>query len=147
MLPMKTQAPSTGRHWRMRFTSHPKCVALVRHQVGKAFSAWGYDLKDAARVILVCSELATNAVQHAHRPGHLFEVNVAADGAHCLVEVSDTSSRPPQQRSAGADDEHGRGLQLVAALAEETGHQPRSPIGKTVWARLILTDPGEDSDA
>lgn len=34
---------------------------------------------------------------------------------------------------------HGRGLRLVAAPAKETGHRPRDPIGKTVWARLALT--------
>ncbi|MBD0737871.1 hypothetical protein BGM09_31795 [Streptomyces sp. CBMA29] len=41
-------------------------------------------------------------------------------------------------REAGIDDERGRGLALVAALAKETGHHLRVPVGKTVWARLEL---------
>lgn len=52
------------------------------------------------------------------------------------LEVSDTRSerlpeaRPPQDP---ADDESGRGLLLVGALAERWGVEPRSP-GKCVWA-------------
>ena len=90
-------------------------------------------------MVLVCSELATNAVQHGHKRGHLFEVRLTHEDTTCLVEVSDAAcSRLPHRREAGEGEEHGRGLQLVAALAKETGHRPRDPIGKTVWARLVL---------
>ncbi|MEV0114127.1 ATP-binding protein [Streptomyces sp. NPDC050844] len=143
MLPMTRPDQQATRLWKMQFTSTPKCIALVRRQVGKALADWGYGQDDIDRTLLVCSELATNAVQHGHRAGHLFEVQVAAERTDCLVEVSDPAPRPPRPVTAGADDEHGRGLQLVAALAEETGHRPRSPIGKTVWARLLLAEPME----
>jgi anti-sigma regulatory factor (Ser/Thr protein kinase) len=115
--------------------------------VGQALDSWGYGQDDIDQVLLVCSELATNAVQHGHRAGHLFEVRLVAEGTDCLVEVSDPTPRPPHPVTAGRDDEHGRGLQLVAALAEETGHRPRSPLGKTVWARLLLAEPKEESRA
>ncbi|MCP3821759.1 ATP-binding protein [Streptomyces sp. A3M-1-3] len=138
--------PTTAQLWRMQFTSTPKCVPLVRKQVGKQLVGWGYSTDDTDRVLLVCSELATNAVQHGHSPGHLFEVFVSARGSHCLIEVSDASRRPPQPVEAAVSDEHGRGLLLVATLAEETGHRARSPIGKTVWARLLLNPPKEESD-
>ncbi|MFE5029237.1 ATP-binding protein [Streptomyces sp. NPDC056656] len=144
---MTTPDQQATRRWMMQFTSTPKCVALVRRQVGKALADWGYGQDDIDRMLLVCSELATNAVQHGHRAGHLFEVQVTAERAGCLVEVSDPAPRPPHPVTAGADDEHGRGLQLVATLAEETGHRPRNPIGKTVWARLLLTEPKEETDA
>ena len=88
----------------------------------------------------------TTPDQHGHRAGHLFEVQVTVERADCLVEVSDPTPRPPRPVTAGADDEHGRGLQLIAALAEETGHRPRNPIGKTVWARLLLTEPKEKEE-
>lgn len=88
-------------------------------------------------MVLVCGELATNAVQHGHKRGHLLEVRLTHEDTSCLVEVSDAASgRLPCRTRATEDDEHGRGLQLVAALAKETGHRPRDPIGKTVWARL-----------
>lgn len=128
----------------MQFTSSPKSVSLVRKQVTKALASWGYGTDDIDRTLLICSELATNAVRHGHRPGHLFEVRVATTGTACLVEVSDPEPRAPRAVSAGVDEEHGRGLHLVAALAEATGHRPRRPVGKTVWARLLLNAPKED---
>ncbi|MGW0737990.1 ATP-binding protein [Streptomyces sp. NPDC002851] len=125
----------------MQFTSTPKNVALVRKHVAKALIGWGYHSDDIDTAVLICSELAANAVQHGHRRGHLFAVRITADGSHCLIEVCDPSPRIPHWGEASADDEHGRGLQLVATLAEETGHHPRRHLGKTVWARLQLTTP------
>ncbi len=147
MLPMTTPDQQATRLWKMQFTSTLKCVPLARRQAGKALAGWGYGQDDIDRTLLVCSELATNAVQHGHRAGHLFEVRITAGRTDCLVEVSDSTPHPPRLFTAGADDEHGRGLQLVAALAEKTGHHLRNPIGKTIWARLLLTDPKEETNA
>jgi anti-sigma regulatory factor (Ser/Thr protein kinase) len=148
MLPMTTyDQQAAARRWKMQFTSSPKCVSLVRKQVSKALAGWGYGQDDIDRALIVCSELATNAVEHGHSPGRLFEVRVTAEGTTCLVEVSDASPRLPHPVIAGTYDEHGRGLQLVAAIAEETGHRPRDPLGKTVWARLLLDAPKEETDA
>jgi anti-sigma regulatory factor (Ser/Thr protein kinase) len=144
MLPMTMHDQQTGQLWKMQFTSNPKCVSLARRLVGKALDGWGYRGEGVLRVVLVCSELSTNAVLHARKRGHLFEVRVSAEGANCLAEVSDASNHPPRPVEADTDDEHGRGLQLVAALAEETGHRSRSPLGKTVWARLLLDAPQGD---
>ena len=91
--------------------------------------------------LLVCTELAANAVRHGCGGGHLFEMRVVVIDSYCLIEVSDASTRFPRCRTAGAEDEQGRGLDLVAALAEEMGHHLRVPIGKTVWARLELRAP------
>ncbi|WP_369260149.1 ATP-binding protein [Streptomyces sp. R35] len=144
---MTTPNQQAARLWTMQFTSTPRCIALVRRQVGRALAGWGYGQDDIDRALLICSELATNAVQHGHRAGHLFEVRVTAQRADCLVEVSDPTPRQPRPVTAGTDDERGRGLHLVAALAEETGHRPRSPLGKTVWARLLLGEPKEETHA
>lgn len=62
-----------------------------------------------ATAVLVCSELATDAVRYAHVPGANFEVRVTATGKECLVEVSDVSDVPPCPGTPGADDERGRG--------------------------------------
>ncbi len=142
MLPMTTSDPQqpAAWQWKMQFTSTPRCVRLVRSQVGKALRNWGYGEEDTHRMVLVSSELATNAVRHGHQRGHLFEVRLTHEDTSCLVEVSDVASgRLPRRTEATEDDERGRGLQLVAAVAKETGHHPRDPIGKTIWARLALT--------
>jgi hypothetical protein len=116
---MTSQDPPTTQQWRHQFPSTRRSVPRVRERVRAALEGYGYGPEDIDIVELVCSEPATNAVRHGHRPGR-------------LVEVSDASSRAPRPRAAGAEDENGRGLALVAALAKETGHHARDPLGKTV---------------
>ncbi|MFI0982478.1 ATP-binding protein [Streptomyces sp. NPDC021093] len=132
---------TTTQQWQMQFRSVRKCVPLVRGLLTKKLANWGYGQDDIDRVTLVCGELSANAIEHGGRHGPLFEVKVTAEGPHCLVEVSDASRTPPRPVEADQDDEGGRGLLLVAALAEETGHHDCHPTGKTVWARLVLDAP------
>ncbi|MEV1049135.1 ATP-binding protein [Streptomyces sp. NPDC049916] len=54
-----------------------------------------------------------------------------------LVEVSDPFPEPPTERTAGPEDEGGRGLQLVACSARRWGTR-RGKSGKTVWFELAL---------
>ncbi|MDA8369294.1 MAG: SpoIIE family protein phosphatase [Nocardiopsaceae bacterium] len=53
------------------------------------------------------------------------------------VEVFDNDLRLPRIRSAGADDEGGRGLYLVDQLATRWGSRP-TPDGKAVWFEIPL---------
>ncbi|MCD9872411.1 ATP-binding SpoIIE family protein phosphatase [Streptomyces guryensis] len=102
--------------------------------------------------VLVVSELVTNAVVHA---GTEVEVECRLEQAAgaLVVEVSDHHpSRPPRDSDAEAPyetaevpygtPEYGRGLRLVATLAESWGVTFRRGA-KTVWARL----PAERSPA
>ncbi|WP_244205409.1 ATP-binding protein [Streptomyces bobili] len=127
--------------WRMEFTPHEKCVWLVRRQVRRTLTRWGCGEDDVDTAVLVCSELATNAVRYTHVPHQSFEVRLGVSGKECLVEVSDASDTPPCAATPDADAERGRGLLLVAALAESVGHRERTPVGKTVWALLLLNGP------
>ncbi|MCX5524633.1 ATP-binding protein [Streptomyces bobili] len=127
--------------WRMEFTPHEKCVWLVRRQVRRTLTRWGCGEDDVDTAVLVCSELATNAVRYAYVPHQNFEVRLGVSGKECLVEVSDVSDAPPCAATPDADAERGRGLLLVVALAESVGHRERTPVGKTVWARLLLNGP------
>lgn len=136
---------TTTRRWHMQFRSVLKCIPLIRSLVTKSLANWGYGQDDIDRVTLVSGELATNAVAHGGRRRHLFEVRLTVEGPHCLVEVSDASRTPPRPVEAGPDDEDGRGLALVVAVAAETGHYDRDPIGKTVWARLVLDAPKKET--
>ncbi|MEV6579102.1 ATP-binding protein [Streptomyces sp. NPDC051582] len=53
------------------------------------------------------------------------------------VEVLDASRELPVRREAAPDDEAGRGLAIVAALAADWGAHPRGcGIGKVVWFEL-----------
>jgi anti-sigma regulatory factor (Ser/Thr protein kinase) len=86
-----------------------------------------------ADVVLVASELATNAVLHAETP---FEVSVVLDG-HLRVEVSDDDPTLPRPRLVTTDDIAGRGLHIVSELARRWGATPTG-TGKTVWAEFDL---------
>lgn len=99
--------------------------------------AWGFDqLLDAAA--LVVSELATNAVLHARSP-FTVRLQVEQDG-RLRVEVVDGSVRRPEQRRHSQGATTGRGMGIVAELAEDWGVEPQAD-GKVVWARL-----GEHAD-
>ncbi|WP_438828006.1 ATP-binding protein [Streptomyces tropicalis] len=55
------------------------------------------------------------------------------------VTVADADGALPGARTAGADDESGRGLALVAALADDWGAARRAcGVGKEVWFLLVL---------
>lgn len=88
------------------------------------------------------SELATNAVIHAGTP---FTVDLAIGDDALRLAVRDGSRRAPRQRHYGLSATTGRGLALVASLAEDWGVEPL-PDGKVVWCRLSLHphDPAAD---
>ncbi|MEV0323308.1 ATP-binding protein [Streptomyces sp. NPDC050658] len=126
------------RRHAFRLPPHPASVALARVRVRDHLTAWGHLEGSGARhdVVLLVSELATNAVCHGLVLEREFEVavTVLADG-DCFIEVSDESPMSPELRGKGAwDEENGRGLRLLDALADAWGVWQRGRHGKTVWA-------------
>ncbi|MFE4048495.1 ATP-binding protein [Streptomyces sp. YIM B13518] len=88
-------------------------------------------------------ELTANAVTHGRVPGRDAELRLSREGGgHVRIEVSDArGERLPEARDAGSEEDGGRGILLVAALAEEWGTAPRPGApGKTVWA-VVATAP------
>lgn len=108
-------------------------VASVRHAVREALRT--PDLSELAdTVVLVASELMGNALRHGKTTE--IPVRLTIDGSDVVLEVADDSDVEPSVEAAGAEDEDGRGLLLVAALADEWGSEPRDGGGKSVWARF-----------
>lgn len=87
------------------------------------------------------SELMTNAYRHAKvSPGREILARCALEAARLRVSVTDANDTLPQPRQPRPDDESGRGLTLVAALADDWGAEPREGgIGKTVWFELSVS--------
>ncbi|MFI5530604.1 PAS domain S-box protein [Kitasatospora sp. NPDC051853] len=109
----------------------PSAVAEGRAFLGKTLTAWHCaHLADDARLLV--SEVLTNAIKHARGP---FALQVRRAAAELTVEVSDRSPHLPQPRLADPDDESGRGLLLVEALAASWGVRPTEE-GKTTWFTL-----------
>lgn len=87
-------------------------------------------------VVLLVSEMVTNAIRYAEPPVRL---ELQAGGRDVVVAVRDGSPEPPTRRPAGDGAEGGRGMLLVDLLTTEHGVRV-DPPGKTVWARLRRTD-------
>ncbi|MFB7591249.1 ATP-binding protein [Streptomyces sp. NPDC056169] len=98
-----------------------------------AGSGIGDDEPLAETLVLLISELVTNAVVHTGCPAVLRMLFAAEGGVR--VEVADASDRPPQPRHAEGDDTNGRGLELVDGLADRWGWQPEG-AGKSIWCEV-----------
>jgi anti-sigma regulatory factor (Ser/Thr protein kinase) len=86
-------------------------------------------------VRLLVSEVVTNAITHTASRRVVVRIEIAPPSLE--VTVDDADSHPPHPRRAGLADTSGRGLTLVAVLAEAWGSR-RTPDGKSVWFRLPL---------
>ncbi|MBT2508952.1 SpoIIE family protein phosphatase [Streptomyces sp. ISL-98] len=116
-----------------QLTLEPREVGRARRLVRGQLAAWG--LEEAAESMeLLVSEVVTNAVRHAGSRGAELRV-VRTDALLC--EVTDGGHALPALMTAGPDDEAGRGLGVVSAVAREWGAS-RSGEGKTVWFELPL---------
>ena len=106
----------------------PRSASVARHAVRDLVGG------DSDLAELLTTEVVANAVRHAGTGDVLLRAEVG--GAGLRVEVTDGSATPP----AGPNlpdwqDESGRGLLLLDALATSWGSEPR-PGGKCVWFEL-----------
>ncbi|MFF7171619.1 ATP-binding protein [Streptomyces pseudovenezuelae] len=101
----------------------------VRRIIETRLTRWGLPgLIDSAR--LLATELVTNAFEHGC--GQV-GVHLYLTATHLVIEVRDGSHELPVLGSAALDDEDGRGLLLVASIADHWGI---SPDGTTTWCSL-----------
>lgn len=108
----------------------PAAVSGARSSAVRQLTEWGLEELDFTTE-LVISELVTNAVRYGRPPIRLRLIHDRG----LLCEVSDAGSTTPHLRRARTFDEGGRGLLLVAQLAEHWGTR-HARQGKTVWAEL-----------
>ncbi len=87
----------------------------------------------ADAVSLMVSELATNCVRHANSD---FTITITIDATGLRVEVSDQGDGEPQLRHPGPTEPTGRGLHIVASLADDWGTRTNHNGGSTVWFNL-----------
>ncbi|MFD1828615.1 ATP-binding protein [Streptomyces desertarenae] len=118
----------------------PKEVGRARRWALSRLAGLGVEPDDslAETLVLLVSELVTNAVVHTGRPAVLHMALsgcLVAGGGTVRIEVADAGSSPPRRCRTGRDDTHGRGLELVGGLADRWGWRYEGS-GKRVWCEL-----------
>lgn len=100
-------------------------------------SGLGDDEPLSETLILLISELVTNAVVHTGCPAVLRMLfgQGPAEAGTVRVEVADASACPPRPRHADGDDTNGRGLELVDGLADRWGWTAEGS-GKSIWCEV-----------
>jgi anti-sigma regulatory factor (Ser/Thr protein kinase) len=127
-------ADATIAEYSQVFLPVPEAVAAVRRFVNEVLVRWGErDLVTDAT--LVSSELATNAVLHASSP---FRVSVDRSVGVVCIAIQDVAIDAAAPQDSTIQDDSGRGMMIVEALARRWGCDPL-PTGKVVWAELATT--------
>jgi hypothetical protein len=117
-LPPALQAPQQAR-------------AFVRD----ALATWKLDGFGEVTELLV-SELVANVVTHVHSA---MTLRAEFAGDTLRVAVDDDSYESPVVGHPDPEDEHGRGMLLIAQLANDWGAEQHADDGKTVWFRLDVS--------
>ncbi|HEY3008004.1 MAG TPA: ATP-binding protein [Micromonosporaceae bacterium] len=128
------------RAWSVVVPHHARGAGLARHRLAAEL---GGTIRPTllADAIAVVAELVGNAVRHAQPlPGGVVRVawrlRPSRAGDSVEVRVTDGGAAdPPHVRRVGPDSLDGRGLTIVAALADRWGVE-RDGLGQSVWAEL-----------
>ena len=115
------------------FPSVAPSAASARRFVAAALRRWGCSEDFIELVLLLTSELVTNAYRHA---GTDTRVSVRLDDDCARVEVRDVGRGEPELRPLDTDRTDGRGLQIVDALADRWGYHSDAG-GTAVWFELV----------
>ncbi|MEU6523895.1 ATP-binding protein [Streptomyces sp. NPDC046924] len=138
----RTQSPTPARTFTQRFSATRRGARLARLLAAHQFTEWGHPHGTEAHdtAVLVVAELTANAVLHGRVPGRDFALSLSHDEGRGVVriEVTDTHPARPARLAPGTDEDGGRGLLLVDALAADWGVHDRLGPGKTVWAECAL---------
>jgi anti-sigma regulatory factor (Ser/Thr protein kinase) len=92
----------------------------------------------AADMEQITAELVSNAILHtpSGSDGGEFTLTIDTEPGWARVEITDAGTgRWNARGDGGTDEEYGRGLAIVAALADKFGHDIRAEE-QTAWAEV-----------
>ena len=130
--------------WRFTAPAVDASVPQARHAVRDLLYRQGVPISDdlVHGLLLIVSELATNAVKHAALLSPMLAVEVAVGAEWVRVSVEDNHPYRPTALEADHARTGGRGLLLVSEVAREAGGvcdvAHTSSGGKVIWAALPL---------
>lgn len=124
------------------YTGEPGCIAEARafaaHFLGRLRTEWcaAIDRRAEDEVLLVVSELVTNADRHSMGP---YILELEGTDAVLAITVYDSSAALPRRFPRDPERIGRHGLEIVHVLAREVVAE-RVPVGKRVRAVLGLAD-------
>jgi serine/threonine-protein kinase RsbW len=124
-------------------------VPVTRQVLDRCMETLGVTLDTRADIALALSEACANVIQHA-ASGAEYEVRVGVRNCQCVIEVVSAGSsggKTGGEQLAGlaavtgsvpATAEHGRGLRIIDAVAENVQLRPNERLGATVHFEKTL---------
>jgi histidine kinase-like protein len=134
------EATDPGLRCVLPFEAAPTEVRMLRRAAVKQLGHWGMSVVTDETELLV-TELATNVLRHVGE-GSSAALVLERGAGRLRVEMHDKNRVLPVLKSADCDEECGRGLHLLAALAVDWGTF-LTAAGKAVWCEIELDTPGE----
>ncbi|GHD53562.1 ATPase [Streptomyces mirabilis] len=126
---------AAARRFRFELAAHPGSVAQARHLTRARLSGWAVSDDTCDTAVLVVSELVTNAIVHSASARVVCELHDRDDLVRIAVRDEGCAPDEPHPSPQRPEEEHGRGLLLVAAVCRSWGAQDTAP-GLLVWADL-----------
>jgi anti-sigma regulatory factor (Ser/Thr protein kinase) len=113
-----------------------RSIPTARHVALELLSAWAIDhCRDD--VALVVTELVTNVVDHVGGETSIL-LELTLSDLWLRISIADGSAVRPVVRELCGDQPRGRGMHLVAAVADRWGCENHQG-GKRVWADLLMS--------
>lgn len=134
MLLARTSDFPAGQVLDLDLPAGPEAGPAARQGARRQLAEWGLDEETAFTAELVVSELVGNAVRYGEPP---LRLRLILDQS-LTCEVRDTGASAPRVKHARTVDETGRGLFIIAHIADQWGTRYH-PGGKTIWAVLELS--------
>ncbi|MFF1261454.1 MULTISPECIES: ATP-binding protein [unclassified Streptomyces] len=134
--------------WRFTAQAVDASVPQARHAVRDLLVRQGVPASDdlVQGLLLIVSELVTNAVRHAALLSPVLAVEVAVGAEWVRVSVEDEHPYRPTALEATDGQTGGRGLLLVREVTREAGGvcdvEHTASGGKVIWAALPLEPVG-----
>lgn len=139
--------------WRFTAPAVEVSVPQARHAVRDLLKRQAAEAPDdlVQGVLLIVSELVTNAVRHAALLSPEVGVEVAIGAGWIRIAVEDNHPYRPKALERDYAQTSGRGLLLVREITAEAGGscdvEHTAGGGKIVWAALPLTSPRQAPSA
>ncbi|MEV5341400.1 ATP-binding protein [Streptomyces sp. NPDC052676] len=130
--------------WRFTAPAVDASVPQARHAVRDLLLRQSVPICDdmAQGLLLIVSELVTNAVRHAALLSPMLAVEIAVGAEWVRVSVEDNHPYRPTALEADHAQTGGRGLLLVREITREAGGvcdvEHTASGGKVIWAALPL---------